>query len=110
MTSTPDRDLAAGDIKIKVKEAKGPSTRSGTYTFCYDCNKVLYNIWRDGAMAPGPRNKFFCTCDGEESPIVEQLVTVWDVDDVEKDPEVIKEIRKMVKDAEKFNDRRIAAK
>jgi hypothetical protein len=102
-TVTKDRELATGDtrdgVKIKVTDAKGPRSGGSAYSLCYECNKVVYNIWRDGAMAPDHRNRFFCTCEGEQSPIVNQLVQVWDVDDVEKDPKVIKEIREMVKSA-----------
>jgi hypothetical protein len=98
-----DRELATGDqrdgLKIKVTDAKGPRSSGSSYSLCYDCNKVIYNIWRDGAMAPGQRNRFYCTCEGEQSPMVDQVVQVWDIDDVESDPEVIKEIRSMVKDA-----------
>jgi hypothetical protein len=83
---TKDRELATGDqrdgLKIKVTDAKGPRSGGSSYQLCYDCNKVIYNIFRDGAMAPGQRNRFYCTCDGEQSPMIEQVVTVFDVEDV----------------------------
>jgi hypothetical protein len=83
---TKDRELATGDtrdgLKLRVTDAKGPRSGGSSYSLCYECNKVVYNMFRDGAMAPGQRNRFYCTCDGEQSPMIEQVVTVFDVEDV----------------------------
>ena len=78
---------------------QGPRQTDSYYTFCPNCKKVIYDVWRDSPMSPDIRNTNFCTCLGTQDPIQQQKVTIFDVEDVESDPEVIKEIREMVKDA-----------
>jgi hypothetical protein len=92
-----DRELAVGSpesgVKLKISDAKGPTSGSRYYLLCPDCNKVVYSIWRDGPMADETRNTYYCTCDGKQDMSnQQQTVTVLDVEDVAK-PKEAKEFR-----------------
>lgn len=92
-----DRELGVGSpesgVKLKITDPKGPSTGGGYY-FCPVCNKVVYSIYRDGPMGDETRNRFYCTCDGEQDMLNQtQVVTVLGLEDIpnQKDAKEFKE-------------------
>lgn len=71
---------------LDVRDAKGPKYGyDGGHSFCPECNRVVYSLWRYGPMTPSEHNRTFCVCDGEQTGIVQQKITVYGVEDVKHD-------------------------
>ena|ERR1700686_184688 len=98
MTTVKDRELGIGNseegTRLKITDAKGPKVGGNSYYLCGTCNKVVYNIYRDGPIADYTRNRVFCTCDGtQDMGSQTQTITVLDVEDVtsKKEAKVFRE-------------------
>ena len=69
-------DKHADRVEVRpVQDAKGPA-KGGSHSFCYDCHRVIYNIWKYGPVSPARYNKNFCTCNGRWEG--------WDQEDIER--------------------------
>jgi hypothetical protein len=81
----PEDQSGSGDgLKISTQNAKGPEAGEDDSTYCPDCNRVVWSVWKYGPMTPREHNKFFCICGGPLTGEVKQRMVIYDVKDVEK--------------------------
>lgn len=74
-------DLAPGELP-GTRNAKGPAAGHSVHSFCQDCNRVIYNIWKHGPITPHQHNRTFCVCGGEQTGVEQQKVMVYGVEDL----------------------------
>lgn len=72
-----------GEVQGTFQKAKGPEIDESTPTYCPECRRVLYSVYKYGPMTPHEHNRNFCVCGGAMTGEVKKRVTVYDVKDVD---------------------------